>query len=209
MSSPRLLLASLGLFASACAIQLPSPPTPARRAPSIALPADAPPAGEGRIVIETVDAPATAELITGRASAYGVAGGQVVASSQIAVRRLCTTPCVVDLPRGEHEIVLSVPGTGRAGRVVARIEERPSTLIADLGEYRNHPGKAVGGVLLLTVGVPALIAGAVWVGVDDEPGTAGYATLGLGAAASLVGALLVNSARPQVQDTSYAQYPIE
>jgi len=122
MSKPCRLV-SLALVAAtlgACIVRLPAPPTPARRSPSLALPADQPAAGEGRVVIETTDGPATAELITGRAMSQAVVGGQVAYGAQLATRRLCTTPCVGHLPRGENEGVLARSGTSPAGQGVRR-----------------------------------------------------------------------------------------
>ena len=201
MSTPRVVAATLALIATACTVRLPAPPTPARRAPSIAVPADPPGPGEGRIVIETVDAPATVELITGQA---------LDDTGRTSVRRLCTTPCVADLPRGEHELVLSVPGTNRTGRVVARIEDRPAVLVAELGERTVHPHLTSIGTILLAIGAPMTLVSAGAAAVDDDVrGNAVYATIGISLASTLIGALMLDQGRTVIQDASAAQYPIE
>ena len=58
------MAALLGVSTAACVIRMPPPPTPTRRAPSATLPSQPPPAGEGRIVLETLDGPAVAHLLT-------------------------------------------------------------------------------------------------------------------------------------------------
>src|SRR5687768_16239171 len=134
MSFSRVVAAALCLTSTAaCITRVAPPPTPGRRAPSASLPSAPPAAGYGRIVIETEDGPATAELVTGRAVGVAYGSGGTAVASHIATRRLCTTPCAIDLPYGEHEVILTIAGTDKVARVVARVEERPQHMITAMG----------------------------------------------------------------------------
>jgi hypothetical protein len=201
------MAALLSVSTAACVIRMPPPPTPTRRAPSATLPSQPPPAGEGRIVLETLDGPAVAHLVTGRASGVAHGGGQIASSAQVAVRRLCTTPCAVDLPLGEHEVLFSMDGTDKAASVVARIEERPQLLLTSMGYERHHRGRAAGGSLLISLAIPTIVTGGVFL-AEDEGDTGGY-VLAAGAAAMALGIYYIATGRTEAQDASYAQFPAD
>jgi hypothetical protein len=209
MLTSRVLAAALCLtVTAACTTRLPPPPTPSRRAPSASLPSSPSPAGDGRIVIETEDGPATAELVTGRSVGVAYGGGHTAVASHLATRRLCTTPCAVDLPYGEHEVILTIDGTDKVAKVVARVEEGPQHLITAMGRYKPRSGRAVGGGVLMLLGGSVALAATPFALSDDFGDGADYLLYG-SIAATAIGALLVAGDRSTVQDASYAQYAIE
>jgi hypothetical protein len=95
----------LALALAGCTVELPPPKAPIARLPPIELPDDPPPAGFGRVVINTTDGPSRVDEILGEAYVpyrHGYNGRKVEVT-----RNLGTTPCVVDLPYGNHDLELS------------------------------------------------------------------------------------------------------
>ncbi len=193
-----------------CVLRLPPPPQPTRRAPSIAVPADETAPGAGRVVIEATDGAATAELITGRSASVAVVGGSVGTGSAIATRRLCTTPCAVDLARGEHEVILTMPGTNRVGKIVVVSAEQPQLVIASLGRQEHRIGRSLGGFMLGLVAIPTFVTTGIVYGVaDDERSDGLLAAVAISGVLSALSVWLVASGRPTLQEPSYATFPIE
>lgn len=209
MISSRVVAAVLCLASTAaCIKRLAPPPTPTRRATAAHLPSSPPAAGDGRIVIETEDGPATADLVTGRAVGVAYGGGGATVASHVATRRLCTTPCAVDLPYGEHEVILTIAGTDKYAKVIARVEEQPQQVITAMGAVKRRTGRLAGGVALtLLAGPTALVAGA-FVASDEGGDDAKYLLYG-SLAATALGVILLASGGPTVQDSSYAQFAVE
>lgn len=190
------VLLSAALLAGCTVKRLPAREPPPYRAPTISLQSAPPPAGYGRIVIETDADPAIAELIVAQAQYVGYR----VSGTGIATRRICTTPCVADLPFGEHELVLYLADGSRGGKIVVRAEPQPSIVRVALGISRGSTTIGFLGTLLASgssVGLTLTLL------ADGSTGTilAGTAGLALGSALSYIG-------RPVVQRASYAQYPL-
>ena len=176
-------------------VDQPTPRAPSFRAPAIELPTDPPMPGMGRVVIETDADPATAALILSQ----GLYVGYRQTLAGVSTRRLCTTPCAVDLPLGEHEVWLHVEGSALQGKIVVRAETRPAVVLVRLGEAGRSTRTGLGGMLLL-VGSAGLLPVALLEG--------GPATTGLSVAGIVAGGALMYLGRPTYRQTSYAQYTI-
>lgn len=197
----RVSLSLVVALSAGCLTHLPRRAAPAYREPSIALPSEPSAPGSGRVVIETDEDPATAALIVSQgvqaiSTTYGT--GYAVSMS---TRRLCTTPCVVDLPLGEHEVLIGVEGTDHVGKIVVRAEERPSLVLATLGLRHASVGRMILGVTLVTSAAGLATYDAI-VPIESPW------MLGTTIAATVAGGLLWYSGRPKFRESSYAQYTL-
>ena len=185
------------VLAAGCLQHLPPGEKPRYREPSVELPIDPPEPGMGRVLIETDDDPAIAELILGHGLYAGSRGGF---AASVAARRLCTTPCAVDLPLGEHEVLVRVEGSSKFGRIVVRAETRPALVLVTLGEQTFEPLLTGAGYLLIT----GAVVGGFESALADEP-----RLLIPTAVVAALGGLATYAGRPTYRASSYAQYTIE
>jgi hypothetical protein len=117
--------------------QLPARSQPARELPQIAIEPAPPPAGTGRVVLDSVDGPATVEEVVGETSGYAHGYDAFAYASATSTKPICTTPCVVDLLPGNHQLIFHTVGekTSYVATVVAGA--RPSV-------YRLAPTRTTG-----------------------------------------------------------------
>lgn len=199
-------LLTVSALCAGCLKTLPPATAPARVLPDLALPSDPPPRGHGRVAISTTGTvPSVVHFVEGASfagGAYGVVGA-------VHVSRLCITPCVVDLPYGNHELRLSPDGEIRdSDPIYVAVAERPSALRVDVGRRTRGGALATTAsalTLLGVIGTPS--AGIVWAVESDDPGLWRPATLGSVAALAL-GVVLWQFDRPTVQHASSTQWTL-
>ncbi len=168
---------------------------PPRQVPSVALPQSAPPAGHGRVIVDTTDGPMR---VTAEYDPSFVPPG-----SQPAVTRtgeLCTTPCVADLPVGRYRLFfMATQGESRGDSDDLQVAQ-------GLTFYRRAPGTytapsinneiAPGAIIVL--GTVLLVAG-TFMSTSRDPGTNGLVVLGAGFAATTAGGIWFYNASRAVQ----------
>jgi len=97
----------LALQATACFSRqvLPARTQPSRDRPSIAIEPGPPPPGTGRVVLDSTDGPTEVQEVVAYASgeAYGARGFGF--ASATSTKPICETPCVADLPYGNHHLL--------------------------------------------------------------------------------------------------------
>jgi hypothetical protein len=216
------LVASLAL--QACSTRYLPPPRAPERAAVVA--AAAPPLreGDGQVTLDVVGGPARADLVTerlqglGGTTAWSTRGRMVVTPGgvQLTTRPLCITPCAVNLPLGQHEILFSAPDdpVARSSTGFVNVTPHPSIVRHALGRQETHLGGLLGALLLDGLGFAAMAAGAVLLafsGVSDHGAVrdydvAGYTTLGVGAAMLTSGIVLGHASRPESQPGATTQW---
>jgi hypothetical protein len=172
---PSVLAAAL-VTSVGCTTMLP-PPAPPAQVLSGPVPIAPPaPPGEGNVVIDA-DAPAHVAQVTG--VLVGVARGGAMVAEEL--RPLCdTTPCVVHLPIGAHDLVFSAAAGPGGGHGTVAVGAAPSVYRYALGNtHPDRSGEAVSAIF----GIGGLVAlGAAAGLLDSDPSTArGLAIGGLGA----------------------------
>lgn len=172
----------LVLALAGCTTYLPPPAPPSLRLPPVALPDERPPAGFGRLVIDTTRAPARVDEIVGE----GDFCYRRHCRSVTITHNLGTTPCVVDLPYGVHDLELtSLTDEHEHDRVRYRFPSGETHgYLRTLGHHEPVSAQASAGVALLGLGA-ALALGALAAGIS------GAQTSGLGLGVSGAGLLLV------------------
>jgi hypothetical protein len=202
-------MAAVAALAPACAGTGTPVPMPPRELPPLDLPTSPPPDGHGRVVLDVVDGPTIVHVIEGQASAVSHQTGGT--ASAVYERRLCQTPCAVDLPFGEHEIRLSLDHDhNRGGHELVDVRGPATALRARLGHRTGGGPIAFAGALLIFGGAPTSIGSAILWGItsgdgSDDAEQARTATLwGLGALA--VGTVLYLLDRPVFHPSSSTQW---
>jgi hypothetical protein len=218
-----LQLASLGAVAVAalgCASvrQLPAREPPLRARPPVALPAEPPPPGSGRVVLDCVDGPAEVSAVW--AGALQEPTHHVLpARAQPFSGPVCTTPCIADLPYGRYDLYFSLrsPSITRGDHdqisvtTGVRVQRRAlgTSTPADGGQ-RN------GGVMLAIVGASAALTGAGFLALgasmdeQDSMVAIGGASLAGGALLTVIGALMMQAGQATSQEgatTSWIEQP--
>lgn len=194
-----------------CVMRLPAPPPPARTRPSISVPSHPPPAGHGRVIIESADGTSSVvHLIEG--ATFVVAPGGF--GGALHVRRLCVTPCFADLPYGQHELRFTVDGdSSRAGEAYVNVSNRTSVLRVHLAGRRPLGLVAVfGGSVGVLAGLSTIGAGVGWsiTAGEDSEDAKGFATATfVGVAVVALGAALWQLDKPIVQPASSLQWELE
>jgi hypothetical protein len=205
----RSIAASLTLALGACTTRLPAPERPERIVPVVRAPSKPPLDNHGRVAIDVVEGHAVVELIEGRSSLSATSAyGETAYGVGFITRRLCTTPCSIDLPLGEHELRLRTPGSDRTGLVAVVVEEEPSALRVDLGWRKPaHQGELAGGSVLFTLGLIAALTGIPFLiaGDEDERDVALGLTLG-GSAALGLGLYLTIDSGGEIRPSSMVQW---
>lgn len=217
---PRLASASFSLaalvLASGCGTEhLPPPSPPPREVPKdLDLPAEPPPNGAGRVVIDANGERAKVVEITGSATA---AAGNYRATI-IGLRPLCTTPCVVDLPYGSHPLVLrSTTDETRMSELELDVGPKPKIVRHTLGEKEDGGApRAIGSTVLVLSVITAATGGLLW-GLGElasKPGQesglvgSGQVVTGIGAAGILLSIPLLVVGRPSERPGATTEWTI-
>ncbi|MBX3189013.1 MAG: hypothetical protein KF819_18475 [Labilithrix sp.] len=181
-----------GALSAGCSPEvLPPPRAPARHLPAeIDVPADAPPPGSGRVILD-----ANGER------------AQVVEAlrdgDDDVVRPVClSTPCVVDLPYGPHPLVFrSVTDESRQSETEIEVGPRMKVLRHNLGERSDGGALNTLGVSLLVLGTLAATTGGIlWLaGASDRSASLegpGRIVTGIGVGTMLLSLPLLIAGRP-------------
>ncbi|TAK23845.1 MAG: hypothetical protein EPO40_25130 [Myxococcaceae bacterium] len=213
---------TLALALGACSTRyLPAPRAPERVAPTGVVEASAPREGEGQITLDVVGGPARIDLVTERTQP--ASGTQVWAvrgrasftapGPQITTRPLCVSPCVANLPFGQHELSFTSTddSSRRSSTGFVTVTPHPAVVRHAMGYQETHAGGVVTAVLLSAFGVAATLAGTALVAIDSQPqahglGVAGFTTLGVGAALVTSGIIVGVNSRPDSQPGTTVQW---
>jgi hypothetical protein len=173
-------------------VRLPAPPQPTPVVPAVAL--DGSPAGGlARVVLDAADGPALVETISGGAAAARL-GTTTLGGSLTVSSRLCTTPCVVDLPPGPHELRYTLlDDPDRTSTAFVNVDGRPSVYRHAVGRQENNAWKGYVGWPLLSVGVLLSLGGLQVAADPDSELDSGDFAVGMGFAVgvAVVGGWLV------------------
>jgi hypothetical protein len=162
---------SLGLaLAISCAKQIPPPEAPTQVTPNVKIPA-APPSGVGRVVIDVTDGPAVIEEVVSQTVVNTQqSSGTFTKTAQYngppIKRRLCVSPCVLDLPVGPHVLSFTTTGNNaKTDKTTIIFSEVPMVYRRSLGTKEKKPawfagiGGAGVGATLFTIGLVGLFVG--------------------------------------------------
>jgi hypothetical protein len=217
----RTLVVAVTLVAlTACTVRHLPPPAAPQRSGAALDPPRAPTAEEGTVTLDA-DTPARVDLVTQRqqidasmnpwGAQQGWSAGPLV--GQLTVRPLCQTPCAVNLPRGQHELLFSNLdlSTGRTSVTSVRVGERPTVARHTLGRQTNSVGGLIGALLLGGLGLSgAALGGMLMAFGTDESGAdlrpAGGVVLGVGVAMGIGAWVLGEVSRPTMQPGATTQW---
>ena len=189
--APALLLAINGCSAHI----LPAPQVPEKKVPDLAMPAEPPEEDEGQIVVDTTNGPATVQV-------------QLLGMWK---HPLCaTTPCAANLPIGTYNLIFK----GRndpalESTEIVQVGRAPSVLRHTMGSTRYSTGMYTGGLLVAITGASLALTALLVMSAGGKSalsGTPGYVALGLGAAATGVGAWMMLEGRPEITPGSSVQW---
>jgi hypothetical protein len=180
--------------AGGCGVRtLPAPQTPDKTVPRLAVAAEPPDEGEGQVIIDTTNGPATV---------------QVSVPGLVTVPACATTPCAANLPygtfrldfRGRDDLQLHSSDVVQVGR-------SPSVLRHTMGSTRQSSGLYTGGAVALSVGV--VLIGAGLLGLSDSSYMSRGAAIGslaAGAAVTGGGVWMAYYGRPEITPGSSVQW---
>lgn len=223
-SAARYLPLGIGLvallFVHACSARL-LPPTavPRRVVPSVVSEVPPPSSGEGRVVLDADGAARVDEVIqrseaTALPQVAGIYRGTVYVGPQRVTRPLCLTPCAVNLAFGHHEVLFSVlDDPSRTSTGFINVGSSPSIARHAIGQTTSSPGGLIGALVMGMFSIAGFVTGPVLLGFGDDEArgrtgfvTAGWLTLGIGAALGAGAVALGLASRPTVQPGSTVQW---
>ncbi len=199
LSHCAFLIASI----SACTVKMvPPPQTPAQQLPSLPVEPPPPVQDQGQVALEAVGGPARVEVIL----ATEQWSGTYVAGSSVRTAPVCVTPCVANLPYGSHELRFqSLKDPSLMSTDVVTVATKPSVFRYQIGRTETHIGKSLGGIMLFSFGIVGAATGLSLAAADIGGGPMiGVGLLGLGV--SVVGGLLWNAGRTEVQPGAGTQW---
>ncbi len=215
------VVALVALGSLGCTVRHVAPPAAPPPRGAMLAPPRAPTAEEGTLTVDAdrrarVERVAERQQVDPNANIVGVGGRQwnnAPLLGQLTLRPLCHTPCAINLPRGDHELLFSDvdPSTGRSSVAFVRVGERPSMLRHALGRQTNDVGGIIGAVILGGLGVSAMALGAALLGFGTgEDGTDlrpfGGVTLGIGGALTISSVIVGLISRPTLQPGATTQW---
>jgi hypothetical protein len=179
--------------------------------PNVDLPPEPPPAGATRVILDADEHGVEVREITATATGTGQVGGRMATWKATATQSICHTPCVVDLPRGDHALVFtSRSDETRTSRIDLGVGPRPVLVRHNLGLHEEHGFFRLGGATFLTLGLVGITAGAIAVPtVADDQKTLGYGALAAGSALTVLGAVMLWLGRTDMQQGSTAQWTLD
>ncbi len=197
------------------------PPPPDRAFVAIPDPPRAPAEDEGTVTLDVTEGSARVELLIQRTqidpNAQWATQNRPMQAGQtqggLVTRPLCRTPCTVNLPRGDHELVLTDvdPSSTRSSSASVRVGTRPSVFRHTLGQQQSSVAGIITALLLggLSLGATAMGGALLAIGSDDY-GTdltpAGGISLGVGVALGVAAWLLGEASRPTIRPGSTTQW---
>jgi hypothetical protein len=223
-TSTRLVVLGLCGLGACSTRYLPPPAIPERVAPRADYPAPPLRQGEGQVTFDVVGERARVERITSRIQNVNLSAGMTLGrrgvntlspTTQYTLAPLCETPCTVNLPLGPHEILFSStdPSSSRASTVFVQSETTPTIVRHALGVQTTDLGGLIGSIVMGGFSLGALLTGGALLLVHapsnpstDGFDTAGFITLGVGAALATGAVLLGLSSRPTQQPGATVQW---
>ena len=178
-SSPR--------AASTCSLRRPSP----ARSKLSRLETLIPP-GQGRVYVDVVDGPTRVRVVTPVSVQVPFDDGTFYEDTVLETEQACRTPCVFDLPLGEHLFAFPMRGSAKEEVDDVWVLPTPSLYRRALGYRQSGGGGFVLGVLGTAFGGVSLVTGTALLPVGlatDKSGltASGAITLGVGAVLTALG----------------------
>jgi hypothetical protein len=180
---------ALALAAVGCVHEFPPVPTPGPAAPPLsAIPV---PPGSGRIYVDVVDGHTEVQVVK-PITVHEQLNDETFDTETLEVQAACTTPCVLDLPLGQHLLDFPMRGSGGDDLVSVVASASPTVYRRALGWRQSGGAGFALGVVGASIGGTSLVTGAALLPVGlaaDRHGVAlaGEITLGVGAILSAAG----------------------
>jgi hypothetical protein len=196
----RLLGLSTLLGTAACVAHVPPPPVPDKVIPEVATKPDPPASDQGQVTIDTTNGPATVSVVL---MGFGYSGA--------LTKNLCaTTPCTANLPIGSFDLVFSGKGDPTmASSDAVQVTRTPSIMRHTIGNVQSSPGLLIGGITLVTLGGSGVLVGGLGLTSEYSSTTSSLLTLGVSAAITVAGALMMSAGRTRIQPGSSVQWTPE
>jgi hypothetical protein len=197
----------------ACVRRLPPSAIPAPTVPPVAQ--NAPPGeGHGRLVVDVVEGPTPVQLV--RMEAQPVQRGALTTYRlSNAPQPLCSpSPCVADLPIGNHLLGFPVMGNKDLDVEIVHVGPDPSVYRRALSLYEDNTGtERTLGIIFTAVGGASAITGMALLPTglskdNDGLTTAGAITLGGGALLLTLGILMIRHDAPTYRPGSSNHFPL-
>lgn len=189
--TPRgtLLVASL-LLSAGCVHVFPPPPVPGLVQPS-RLDTPVPP-GQGRLYIDVADGPTRVRVVKPVSVQVQLDDDFTYEDTELETEYVCRTPCVFDLPLGDHLFAFPMRGSVKEEVDDVWVSQTPSLYRRALGSRRSGGAGFVLGVLGASFGGLSLVTGTSLFPVGlatDRSGltTSGAITLAAGAVLTALG----------------------
>ena len=188
--APALLVAINGCGAHV----LPAPNVPDKTIPALVQPADPPDEGEGQVIIDTTNGPASVQV-----SLFG---------STSWTHPICaTTPCAANLPYGTYNLIFR----GRndptlESKDILQVGRAPSVFRHTMGSVHSSFNLHFAGLVTLVLGLTLIALGAFSFQDNNWSTTSSAAVLGVGAAATGAGAWMMSAGRMEITPSSSVQW---
>jgi hypothetical protein len=203
-----LAASSIFVMSQACnTVQVPPPKAPDKSIPQLDdMPADAPPGGASRVIIDTPGEKAQVTEVLDVSQGIASSGGHTAYATVVTSKRLCVTPCVVDLARGSHSLVFaSTTDETRLSADQIEVGGAPKVVKHAIGSQKEWPVTRSLGVTSVGLGITGLVLGGIFYGIGSSNNSGSgltdvgtYSLIGGGALTAL-GAVLLFVSRPEVQ----------
>lgn len=196
----RSLLAGLLIVTVSCAgtRYIDSDPAPPAVLPPVALPQEPIPAGMGRVVLDTPEGPASVEI------KYPTETGAM------GWRPLCTSPCVADVPVGNHEISFVMrDNPKRNDTAVVPIAAGTTVYRRNLTERDDSAFMLGAGYFVAYTGITVLLIGLLIAAIPDVTGNAGRNTAIVGAGMTVGGSVMFYYGWPSVKKGQGTQFMLQ
>lgn len=154
-----LTIVSFSLGCAACGVrELPPVAAPAQEMPVVQdAPTTAPLPTNSRVTFDANGETAKVMEVTGEMQGYGYVGRRAQSMSGIITKMVCgATPCVADLPKGDHEMVFARPGDPYGSEQVDIKVGDPQKVVRHAFGYTSVSPVWVLGVSVATLGVVSL-----------------------------------------------------
>jgi hypothetical protein len=187
----------LSIASAGCVAHVPPPPVPEKIVPQVATQPDPPADDEGQVTLDTTNGPASVSVVL-----LGLGGGAAFTRSICA-----TTPCTANLPLGSYDVIFSGKrDPSQASTDAVQVTRTPTIMRHTMGSVESSPGLQIGGVTVVTLGGTVALLGLIELGSSFSSTGSAAATLGVGGAITLVGALMMNAGRTRIQPGSSVQW---
>jgi len=220
-----LLLVGTLLWCGCGVRMLPSRAIPRRvLPPSVVEPASSPPPGHGRVLVDVTDGPTDVEEVVARGKVAqkrtvlvgGVPHASTTMEDMEMTKRLCQTPCYLDLPYGRHDLKFVLRSDGKTDSAIVSFEKQPTAYRRSLGFFDRKVGTRWGGFILTITGGAFVASGGLVAGIEAGDLGGKNKSYGVpigfivtGAVVAGVGIYLLIRSRPVKQDGVAVQWPLQ